>query len=48
MVNPNKKGKQTRSVKKRYIVGIKEVAKNLDVEKLKMVILAINIEKVDG
>ncbi|CDW71319.1 UNKNOWN [Stylonychia lemnae] len=47
-VNPNKKGKLTRSVKKRYIVGIKEVAKHLDAENLKMVILAINIEKVEG
>jgi selenocysteine insertion sequence-binding protein 2 len=47
-VNPNKKGKVTRSVKKRYIVGIKEVLKHLEAENLKMVIVAVNLERVDG
>eukprot|EP00347_Sterkiella_histriomuscorum_P002585 403367576 len=46
--NPNKKGKVTRNVKKRYIVGIKEIMKHLAAENLKMVILAINLERVDG
>jgi ribosomal protein L30E len=38
----------TRSIKKRYIVGIKEIVKHLGAENLKMVILAINLERVDG
>ena len=47
-VNPNKKGKATRNVRKRYIVGMKEVIKHLETEKLKMVVIAVNLEKVDG
>ena len=48
-VNPNmKKGKQARNLKKRYIVGIKEVMKHLYAENLKMIIIAVNLERVDG
>lgn len=46
-MNPGKKGKQNRQIKKRYIIGIKEVIRHLNAENLKMVILAINIEKVE-
>lgn len=47
--NPNhKKGKAARNLKKRYIVGMKEVMKHLNAENLKMVIVAINLERVDG
>jgi selenocysteine insertion sequence-binding protein 2 len=35
-------------VKKRYIVGIKEVLKHLNAENLKMIVIAVNLEKVDG
>lgn len=34
--------------KKRYIIGLKEVTKNLDSNKLNMVIIATNVEKVEG
>lgn len=34
--------------KKRYIIGLKEVAKNLQMQKLNMVIMATNLEKVEG
>ena len=37
-----------RNLKKRYIVGIKEVMKHLYAENLKMIIIAINLEKVSG
>ena len=47
-VNPNKKGKVTKNIKKRYIVGIKEVIKHLNADNLKMVIVAVNLEKIDG
>lgn len=35
-------------MKKRYIVGMKEVVKHLLAENLKMVIVAVNLEHVDG
>jgi|LauGreDrversion4_2_1035121.scaffolds.fasta_scaffold33357_4 ribosomal protein L7Ae-like RNA K-turn-binding protein len=48
-MNPNKKGgKFQRNLKKRYIVGIKEVIKHLNAENLKMIIMAINLERVEG
>ena len=47
--NPkNKKSKITTNIRKRYIVGMKEVIKHLNAENLKMVILAINLERVEG
>jgi ribosomal protein L7Ae-like RNA K-turn-binding protein len=42
-----KKTKSNRQIKKRYIIGIKEVQKHLNAENLKMVILAVNLEKVE-
>ena len=47
-MNPQKKGKVKGPIKKRYIIGLKEVIKHLDAENLKMIILAINLEKVEG
>lgn len=47
-MNPLKKGKSMRPVKKRYIIGTKEVIKHLNAENLKMIILATNLEKVEG
>ncbi len=47
-MNPNKKGKQSRNLKKRYIVGMKEVVKHLNAENLKMIIMAVNLEQVEG
>jgi ribosomal protein L7Ae-like RNA K-turn-binding protein len=35
-------------LKKRYIIGIKEVLKHLNAENLTIVVLANNLEKVDG
>ena len=35
------------AVKKRYVVGLHEVMKNLKIGELKMIILATNLEKVD-
>lgn len=48
--NPNKKGGKSasRNLKKRYIVGIKEVKKHLYAENLKMIIIAVNLERVEG
>lgn len=46
-MNPTKKGKTTRQVKKRYIIGLKEIIKHLIAENLKMVILAVNMEQVE-
>ena len=46
-MNPTKKIKSNRQVKKRYIIGIKEVLKHLNADNLKMVILAVNLEKVE-
>ena len=37
-----------RNLKKRYIVGMKEVMKHLNAENLKMVIVAVNLERVEG
>ena len=34
--------------KKRYLIGLKEIMKNLLAKKLNMVIIATNIEKVEG
>lgn len=34
--------------KKRYIIGLKEVTKNLSMQRLTMVILSTNIENVEG
>jgi ribosomal protein L7Ae-like RNA K-turn-binding protein len=34
--------------KKRYMIGLKEIQKNLCAKKLSMVIIATNIEKVEG
>ena len=45
-LNPAKKGKAMRPLKKRYICGICEVLKHLQAENLKMVIMATNLEKV--
>ena len=48
-MNPNKKGgKMQRNLKKRYIVGMKEVIKHLNAENLKMIIMSINLERVEG
>ena len=47
-MNPNKKGKTQRNLKKRYIVGMKEVFKHLNAENLKMIIMAVNLERVEG
>ena len=48
-INPtNKKGKNSRNPKKRYIVGMKEVQKHLHAENLKLVVIAINLERVEG
>jgi len=48
-MNPNKKGKGgLRNLKKRYIIGMKEVVKHLNAENLKMVIMAVNLERVEG
>ncbi len=48
-MNPNKKGKSgLRNLKKRYIIGMKEVVKHLNLENLKMIIMAINLERADG
>ncbi len=48
-MNPNKKGgKMQRNLKKRYIVGMKEVIKHLNAENLKMIIMAVNLERVEG
>ncbi len=48
-MNPNKKGgKIQRNLKKRYIVGMKEVIKHLNAENLKMIIMAVNLERVEG
>lgn len=35
-------------LKKRYIIGLMEVIKNLQAKKLNMVVLATNIERVEG
>ena len=45
------KGKYKKSIvapKKRYLIGLNEIMKNLKAKKLTMVIIAINIEKVEG
>lgn len=34
--------------KKRYLIGLKEVSKNLNASKVNMVIIATNIERVEG
>ncbi len=47
-MNPNKKGKTVRNLKKRYIVGMNEVIKHLNAENLKMIIMAVNLEQVEG
>jgi ribosomal protein L7Ae-like RNA K-turn-binding protein len=47
-MNPTKKIKSSRPIKKRYIIGLKEVFKHLNAENLKMVILATNLEHVEG
>lgn len=49
-VKPQKgKYKKTMAApKKRYIIGLKEVTKNLGMQKVNMVILATNMEKVQG
>jgi ribosomal protein L7Ae-like RNA K-turn-binding protein len=50
-VNPQKKGKQItrlQTLKKRYILGMKEVLKHLLAENVKLVILATNLERVEG
>jgi hypothetical protein len=48
-MNPNKKSKGgQRNLKKRYIIGMKEVVKHLNAENLKMIIMAINLERVEG
>lgn len=46
-LNPSKKIKSSRPVKKRYIIGIKEVLKHLTAKNLKAVVLATNLEKVE-
>ena len=48
-INPNKKSKgNQKNLKKRYIIGMKEVFKHLNAENLKMIIMAINLERVEG
>ena len=47
-MNPTKGVGGLRNLKKRYIIGMKEVLKHLNVENLKMVIMAINIERAEG
>ena len=37
-----------RNLKKRYILGMKEVIKHLNAENLKMIIMAVNLERVEG
>jgi hypothetical protein len=34
--------------KKRFLIGLKVVTKQLNLKKIKMVIIAINLEKVEG
>ena len=43
--NTNKKGKINRILKKIYIIGIKEVIKHLNAQNLKMIIMAVNLER---
>ncbi len=47
-MNPTKGVGGLRNLKKRYIIGMKEVLKHLNVENLKMVIMAVNIERAEG
>eukprot|EP00350_Pseudokeronopsis_sp_OXSARD2_P003544 CAMPEP_0170543448 /NCGR_PEP_ID=MMETSP0211-20121228/2558_1 /TAXON_ID=311385 /ORGANISM="Pseudokeronopsis sp., Strain OXSARD2" /LENGTH=284 /DNA_ID=CAMNT_0010846825 /DNA_START=1204 /DNA_END=2058 /DNA_ORIENTATION=+ len=50
-VNPQKKGKlitRNQMLKKRYIIGLKETLKHLQAEALKLVIIAKNLERVEG
>jgi len=45
------KGKYKKALaapKKRYLIGLKEILKNLQAQKVNMVILATNLEKVEG
>lgn len=35
-------------MKKRYILGMKEVLKHTQAESLKLVLFAVNLERVDG
>ena len=39
--------KGNRILKKRYIIGTKEVVKHLIAENLKMVIMAVNLERIE-
>ena len=34
--------------KKRYLIGLREIMKNLMAGKIKMLILAVNVERVEG
>lgn len=45
---PKGKHKANRPAKKRYILGMKEVTKHLNAGNLTMLIVATNLEKVDG
>ena len=49
-VKPQKGKKKANNTapKKRYLIGLKEIMKNLQAKKLNMVIIATNIEKVEG
>ena len=40
--------KQDLAPKKRYMIGLKEIMKNLFAQKLTMVIVATNVERVEG
>lgn len=45
------KGKYKKAIiapKKRYLIGLNEIMKNLKAKKLNMVIVSTNLEKVEG